>query len=311
MYPDLRISDSAGLSKNHSRMSQVLRLTATVVLLCLAVPLPAQDNDVSLGDLARSVRKSKSPEEQKVEEKKVIDNDNFSIMMDKAESARLNGKPVFSINPVAKTFTMTSTDGTCSLSFDAKAAAMNPAPYIASDLPQDELVKLEGPARISDDVLEVSVHNGTGWELKEIVVGLTVIQPPRGAEVRDAALTSTTDSGVPTKTADSTVLYHLKGTGTPDSTTIFRGNLGGALAERNSGSSSSSGFNDWHWAIVAARGIPPAPSSVPALGVMLASPTPLTVGGTDLPGVSGPAITTQPAAQTLNTIPAPPIPAAK
>src|SRR5947209_5956492 len=121
-------------------MSQVLRTTATAVLLCLAVPLLAQDDDVSLGDLARSVRKSKSPEEQKVEEKKVIDNDNFSIMMDKAESARLNGKPVFSINPVAKTFTMTSTDGTCSLSFDAKAAPLSPAPYIASDLPQDELL---------------------------------------------------------------------------------------------------------------------------------------------------------------------------
>ena len=279
-------------------------------MLCLAVPLLAQDDDVSLGDLARSVRKSKSPEEQKVEEKKVIDNDNFSIMMDKAESARLNGKPVFSINPVAKTFTMTSTDGTCSLSFDAKAMPLSSTPYIASDLPQDELVKLEGPARISDDVLEVSVHNGTGWDLKEIVVGLTVIQLPRGAEVRDAALTSTTDSGVPTKTADSTVLYHLKGTGVPDSTTTFRGNVGGALAERNSSSSSSAdsnfNFKDWHWAIVAARGIPPAPPIVPPQGVTLASPAPLTAGGADLPGTSG-----QPAAQTLNSIPAPPIPAAK
>jgi hypothetical protein len=301
-------------------MSQVLRTTATVVLLCLAVPLLAQDDDVSLGDLARSVRKTKSPEEQKVEEKKVIDNDNFSIMMDKAESARLNGKPVFSIDPVAKIFTMTSTDGTCSLSFDAKATALSPAPYISSDLPQDELVKLEGPARISDDVLEVSVHNGTGWELKEIVVGLTVIQPLRGAEVRDAALTSTTDSGVPTKIADSTVLYHLKGTGAPDSTTTFRGNLGGGLVERNSNASSGSdsnfNFKDWHWAIVAARGIPPAPPTVPAPAVTLASPGPLTVGGAGLPGVSElgisePGISAQPAAPNLNSTPAPPVPAAK
>jgi hypothetical protein len=291
-------------------MSQVLRTTATVVLLCLAVPLLAQDDEVSLGDLARSVRKSKSPEEQKVEEKKVIDNDNFSVMMDKAESARLNGKPVFSIDPVAKTFTMTSTNGTCRLSFDAKAMALSPAPYIASDLPQDELVKLEGPARISDDVLEVSVHNGTGWELKEIVVGVTVIQLSHGAEVRDAALTSTTDSGVPTKVADSTVLYHLKGTGAPDSTVTFRGNLGGALAERSSSSSSSADSNsnskDWHWAIVAARGIPPAPPTVPAQAVTLASPRPLAVGGADLPGILA-----QPAAQTLNSIPAPLVPPSK
>jgi hypothetical protein len=301
-------------------MSQVLRTTATVVLLCLAVPLLAQDDDVSLGDLARSVRKTKSPEEQKVEEKKVIDNDNFSIMMDKAESARLNGKPVFSIDPVAKIFTMTSTDGTCSLSFDAKATALSPAPYISSDLPQDELVKLEGPARISDDVLEVSVHNGTGWELKEIVVGLTVIQPSRGAEVRDAALTPTTDSGIPTKIADSTVLYHLKGTGAPDSTATFRGNLGGGLVERNSNASSGSdsnfNFKDWHWAIVAARGIPPAPPTVPAPAVTLASPGLLTVGGAGLPGVSElgisePGISAQPAAPNLNSTPAPPVPAAK
>jgi hypothetical protein len=301
-------------------MSQVLRTTATVVLLCLAVPLLAQDDDVSLGDLARSVRKTKSPEEQKVEEKKVIDNDNFSIMMDKAESARLNGKPVFSIDPVAKIFTMTSTDGTCSLSFDAKATALSPAPYISSDLPQDELVKLEGPARISDDVLEVSVHNGTGWELKEIVVGLTVIQPSRGAEIRDAALTPTTDSGIPTKIADSTVLYHLKGTGAPDSTATFRGNLGGGLVERNSNASSGSdsnfNFKDWHWAIVAARGIPPAPPTVPAPAVTLASPGPLTVGGAGLPGVSElgisePGISAQPAAPNLNSTPAPPVPAAK
>ena len=96
-----------------------MRHTA-ILLLCAAAPCRAQDDEVSLGDLARSVRKVKPAEEQPA----VIDNDNLSIMMDKAESERLNGKPVFSIDPSGKSFRMTSPDGTCSLSFDAKATAL-------------------------------------------------------------------------------------------------------------------------------------------------------------------------------------------
>src|SRR5256885_9098596 len=144
------------------------------LLLCAAALCGAQDSTEapSLGDLARSVRKTKPADAQA----EVIDNDNLTVMMDKAEGERLNGKPVFSIDPSGKTFRMTSPDGTCSLSFDAKATALISTPYIASDLPQDELLKLEGPAAIHDDVLEISLHNGTGWELKEIVVGITQLR---------------------------------------------------------------------------------------------------------------------------------------
>src|SRR5713226_10503681 len=174
-------------------MPRFLYFVAAIVLLCLPPLVCAQEDEISLGDAARSVRKSRPPEEQKVEDQKVIDNDNFAVMMSKAEAERLNGKPIFSIDPSGKTFTMTSPDGTCSLSFDAKATALISTPYIASELPQDELLKLQGPAVIHDDVLEVSLHNGTGWDLKEIVVGITELRNQPGAELYSAKLIPAAD----------------------------------------------------------------------------------------------------------------------
>ena len=229
-------------------MSRKAYIVGVVILLCAPALLRAQDDEVSLGDVARAARKSKPAE---APDQKVIDNDNFSVMMDKAESERLNGKPVFSIDPSGKSFTMTSPDGTCSLSFDAKATALISTPYIASELPQDELLKLEGPATIHDDVLEVSLHNGTGWELKEIVVGITELRNQPGAEFHPARLIPATDLASTEKLPDSTLLYHLKATGTPDSITLFRANLLGDFSD----------VKDWHWALVSARGIPPAAPS--------------------------------------------------
>jgi hypothetical protein len=231
-----------------SRLLLILNIAGTALLLCRPAPVRAQENETPLGDLARAARKSKPPEQQKVEEQKVIDNDNFSVMMNKAEAERLNGKPVFSIDPSGKTFTMTSPDGTCSLSFDAKATALISTPYIASELPQDELLKLDGPAAIHEDVLEVSLHNGTGWELKEIVVGITELRNQPAAELHPLKLLPETDQGPTGKLADSTLLYHLKATGVPDSITVFRGNLLGDFSD----------VKDWHWALVSARGVPPA-----------------------------------------------------
>jgi hypothetical protein len=236
-------------------VSRVLQIASIAVLLCYPTLGHAQEDEVSLGDLARSVRKSKPPQERKAEEQKVIDNDNFAVMMDRAESERLNGKPIFSIDPSGKAFTMTSPDGTCSISFDAKATALISTPYIASDLPQDELLKLDGPAAIHDDVIEVSLHNGTGWELKEIVVGIIVLQNQSGAELHPAKLVPE-DPTPAERLPDLTVLYHLKATAAPDSTTVFRGTLGGDLSQAGALSQTK----DWHWALVAARGIPPSPS---------------------------------------------------
>jgi hypothetical protein len=252
-------------------LSRALHIAGVVILFCSPALLRAQEDELPLGDIARAARKSKPPEQQQVEPQKVIDNDNFSVMMSKAEAERLNGKPVFSIDPSGNSFTMTSPDGTCSLSFDAKATALISTPYIASELPQDELLKLGGPASIHDDVLEVSLHNGTGWELKEIVVGITELRYQPGAELHSANLIPTADPATPEKLPDSTLLYHLKATSAPDSITVFRANLLGDFSD----------VKDWHWALVSARGIPPAAPSPAAqeqatsvLPLQTASPQP-------------------------------------
>jgi hypothetical protein len=51
------------------------------------------------------------------------------------------------------------------------------------------------------------------------------------------------------KNADVTTLYHLKAESLPSSTTVFKGTLTAALGPDE----------EWHWAIVQARGIPPRP----------------------------------------------------
>lgn len=226
-------------SLTHS-MLRILLFAAIILLSC--AQLRAQDDDVSLGDLARAARHTKSSDDEKV-----IDNDNLGVVMDKAESERLNGKPVFSIDPSGKSFRMTSPDGTCSLSFDAKATALISAPYVASELPQDELLKLDGPAAIHDGVIEVSMHNGSDWELKEIVVAVTVPQSQSGATLKPA-LVASGYTPAQQKLPDLTMVYHLKGAAAPDFNTTFRGSLNADLDPSA----------DWHWSLVSARGIPPA-----------------------------------------------------
>src|SRR6266404_4603847 len=148
-------------------MSRFLHVATVLTLLCVAPQLHAQEGEVSLGDMAREARKAKSAASPSSGDQKVIDNDNFAIMMDKAETARLDGKPVFSIDPSGKNFRMTSPDGTCSLSFNANATALIPAPEVASEPPQDELDKSAGSATNYDDSSEVALHKGTGWDRKE------------------------------------------------------------------------------------------------------------------------------------------------
>jgi hypothetical protein len=246
-------------------MSRFFLIAIALFLLCAPawMKMSAQEDDIPLGDLARELRNSKPPDQSEV-----IDNDNFTLMMDKAESERLDGQPVFAISPSGRTFTAVSPDGICSLSFVAKFANRTPAAYIAGDLPQDELLKLEGPASIEDGSLQVSVHNGTQWEVKEIVVGVTVLQNQSGPEYRPAIMGPVP---VPSKKLpDLTVLYHLKGSGVPDSTATFRASLGGTFSESK----------DWHWAIVGARGIPPA---APASTIPQSLMTPLASSPASIP----------------------------
>ena len=229
-------------------MPRLLHLgLAVVLLLC---PLASgQDEETPLGTLVRTFKKAAPADESKV-----IDNDNLPIVMEKAEAERLNGKPVFSIDPSGKTFRMTSPDGTCSLSFDAKATALISTPYVSSALPLEELARLDGTASVHDGVIEVSLHNGTGWELKEIVVGITLLSE-RSPLLRSANLLGPADGELVPKSPDLTMLYHLKASAAPEAIVVFRGNL-----DQDFGPST-----EWHWALVGARGVPPAAApSTPA-----------------------------------------------
>ena len=223
-------------------MSRLALIAGLAILLGPALARAQNDDsNVSLGDIARAVRESKPAQDAPV-----IDNDNLHVMMDKAEAERLNGEPVFSIDPSGKTFRMTSPDGTCSLSFDANATALISAPYIASPLPQYELLNLAGSASIHDGALEITLHNGTNWDVKEIVVAVTLLQSQVSPELMPAKLLAPIESLE--KLPDATALYHLKASAAPDSTTVFRGNVGDGLAD----------VKDWHWSLISARGVPPA-----------------------------------------------------
>lgn len=219
-----------------------------IVVLGWLLPVcsPAQSNDMPLGDLARALRKSKG-----LPAKTVIDNDNLSQVMDEVESRKLSGRLLFSFDGLGKSFQVSSPDVTCSLSFSAQATSLLSDPFVPRDLPESELVKLEGPATIRGDTLQVSVYNGTGWNLREITVGLTTLRRPEAnaayygsAKLLPAAAGSAT---AVEKQSDMTVLYHMKGPAAPFTTTVFRETLGAAPGPNQ----------EWHWAIVQAKGVPP------------------------------------------------------
>lgn len=244
-------------------------LGLVLALLALSAParLFAQSDDlVSLGDFARSLRKSKEPAAPVV-----IDNDNLSRIMDEVESRRLDGKPLLTLDSAENSFRMSSPDGTCSLSFNANATSLLTVPYVAEELPQSELAKLDGPAKIDGDRLQVTIFNGTDWNLREITVGLTIVRRVEKADVYGTArlLPALAQDAPPPensmpaeKASDLTLLFHLKGTAAPLATTIFRETLGTTLAPDQ----------EWHWAIMNAKGVPPSPLSLPASDLPLSSP---------------------------------------
>lgn len=232
-------------------MTCKVHVLGMIVLLALAAPwrVTAQSDDPSqsLGDLARSLRKSKAAPATPT----VIDNDNLSQLMDEVQTRRLGGSMLFSIDEATKKLQVSSPDVTCSLSFSAQATSLLSDPFVPQDLPANELVKLEGPATITGDTLQVSIHNGSRWEIKEITVGLTILRRAEANSANYGAARVIPAARItnlaPEKHADLTVLYHLKGSAAPASTSVFRETLSTTLAADQ----------DWHWAIVQAKGVPP------------------------------------------------------
>jgi hypothetical protein len=274
-------------------------LLSAMLLLALPPWAGAQEDagDTPLGDVARSLRKNAASNET------IVDNDNFWQVIDEAESRRAAGTSVvFSLEPGAKNLNVSSPDVTCSLSFTGKTASLLSDPAVLDELPRTELAKLDGPATIDGDSLQVSMHNGTSWELREVVIGLTIVRRPEpGDPVSYLSPAGVAPSVVGNasppvqesfqKQPDTTVLLRMKGSAAASTTATFRAPLNFAL------------FPDqkWHWAIVKAKGIPPqAPPDATAMTMMQPDHA-------DLPPVARPYVNTNavaPTQSTTNDVPA-------
>jgi hypothetical protein len=230
-------------------------LVSGMLLLALPSWVNAQEDsaDAPLGDVARNLRKNTASSEP------VIDNDNLSQAMDDAENRRAAGSSLlFSLDAGGKSFHVGSPEANCSLSFTAKTTSLLPDPFLLEELPPSELAKLEGPATIDGDSLQVSMHNATLWDLREVVIGLTIVKHPETANTVSHSgqariiPAAAGDASPPVqdsfqKQPDVTLLLHVKGSAAPSTTAIFRTSLSFALFPDQ----------EWHWAIVRAKGIPP------------------------------------------------------
>src|SRR5882724_5926990 len=167
-------------------MIRTFCLPIIVVLLGCLLPVNAgaqsDGAEPSLGDIARSLRKGRPAPEHAV-----IDNDNLHKVMDEVQNLKLKGKLLFSIDGTGKKFQVSSPDVTCDLSFSGSATSLLSDSYAPQELPERELAKLDGPATISGDTLQVSVHNGTAWNIKEITVGLTMLREAATDAARSGA----------------------------------------------------------------------------------------------------------------------------
>jgi len=217
--------------------------------------LDAAGQETPLGDIARTMRKTPDAPAPKT----VIDNDNFDKMMQEAETHRSPGSSMsFSFDADGKTFRISpSPDVTCSLSFNAQATSLISDPYLSRDLPADEVAKLLGPAEIQGDRLQVSVLNGSAWRVDEITVGLTILHRsgPTAGYYGSAKLVPASSASVETtdnaqKAPDLTVLYKMRAAAAPSAVTVFKTELAAPINPDE----------EWHWAIVQAKGIPPRPA---------------------------------------------------
>ena len=244
----------------HPPATEIMQLKFPIlhaVAFCLLLaPLAAsaQDDPPSLGDFARNLRKQKSetqPQLQPSPVPTVIDNDNLSQVMEDAKKARpvKQDKTVYSIDASGKNLKVSSPDVTCSLSFNSQASSLLIKPILIEDLPLSALVKLDGPGFIQDENLQLQVFYGTDWELREITIGLTLERKPgQNAEMaaRVRVIPASQSSGVAIERhSDVTLLYHLKASAKPFSTTAFRENIGITPGPDE----------DWRWSIVEAKGI--------------------------------------------------------
>ncbi len=267
------------------RFVHKMRLAAVlpvVLVACFSISSAAQDdaNEAPLGDVARKFRKTVPPPQQ------VIDDDNLSKVMEQAETRREAGWPLRSrMAGEINNFRPPAPEVTCNLAFSMNAKALFSTQYAQMDLPATELVKLAGPASVEGDALSVSVFNGTQWHVSEVSVAFTVVkkaamegqsqslsQDPPVLDAPPSLRMLPQPAAIPEKKSDLTVIYRMRAASPPKSTTVFTAPLNLDLAADE----------EWHWAIVQAKGYPPqeyleqasAGSLAPDASLAAQSPTP-------------------------------------
>lgn len=262
-------------------------------LVALSRAAFAQEEEQSLGDVARNLRREKAQDKASAPvapvEPTVIDNENLTqVMEDKSKlKPPAPDKTVISLSSGGNRMTVSSPDVTCSMSFNARAASLIVKPVLVEDLPLEELVKLDGPGSIHDDNLQVDVFNGTDWALREITVAVTLERRPgedaeMAARARIVPAAEGREAPVVERHSDVSLLFHLKTETKPFGRATLREYVGVTPGPDE----------DWRWSIVEAKGIRPegarvAPESLtePLFG----RKTPA-VPATNAPGVVAPGV---------------------
>jgi len=231
-----------------------LLLMLPVLLAAFSAILLAQDdpNEAPLGDVARNFRK-------KTPARAVIDDDNLPQVMQKAERGRGFGSSLrFLMSGEGDGFRVSAPDVTCSLSFTANVKSLLSGQFAEKELPATDVPKLQGHATIEGEALTVSVLNETDWHVSEIVVAFTVVHKNGvadavatdvGLKTEPAGADAVPKSEIrPDKKPDTTIIYRMRAAATPWAATSFSSALNLEIVPGD----------EWHWAIVQAKGYPPA-----------------------------------------------------
>lgn len=285
------------------RLALVLPIIAATILAAMLMSgrALAQDdpNDTPLGDVARNLRKKTPPTQP------LIDDDNLPDAMQKAESRQGFGSSLrFLMAGEGKGFQVSAPDVTCSLSFTANVKSLLSRQYAQMELPAADVAKLEGQATIEGDALTVPVFNATDWHVSELAIALTIVRKSGRASLADSlngahgdAMTSGGASDAkpaiaddlflevrPEKKPDVTVIYRMRAAAAPGERTVFSAPLALDVAPTD----------EWHWAIVQAKGYPP--QSYSGAGAQTAARAPAALVPTSLSTIpqAAPALSTSP-----------------
>jgi hypothetical protein len=153
------------------------RLPGIRLLLVLTAVAAALSSSRGTGRFQRRAFKRRRAESAKEDPpaKRVIDDDNLSQVMERADDGQRTGFR-YLMGGETNGFQVAAPDVTCSLSFTANVKSLLTGQYAKMDLPADDLSKVQGQATVESDSLSVPIFNGTNWHVSELAVALTVIR---------------------------------------------------------------------------------------------------------------------------------------